>query len=237
MIHLVQIIFCFIFEGGEKMNNSNQKRSLTRRDALKTLLAIGGAVTLSHVPNKWDTPVVEVGNLPAFAQCTPPNCPTACLIELSDLVLVNDRGVVTDQFLINDQSCIDATGGLNPTAAIYRTSYSDTCGRMSSAAILRYRSKFLDANGQTYPNWPSTDVPITSSEGLQVSGDSYSGSLTFARCLNFGPVEAVALQVTVDVTVQNSDGSYVTNETSFTRLFDRPAGAKIQAKPGDALRQ
>ena len=43
-------------------------RTLSRRDALKTLTAIGGAVTLSSLPNKWETPLVEVGALPAHAQ-------------------------------------------------------------------------------------------------------------------------------------------------------------------------
>ncbi len=47
------------------------KRVLSRRDALKTLAALSGAVALSSLPNKWNTPLVEVGALPAHAQCTP----------------------------------------------------------------------------------------------------------------------------------------------------------------------
>ncbi len=43
-------------------------RTLSRRAALKTLTAIGGAVTLSSLPNRWETPLVEVGALPAHAQ-------------------------------------------------------------------------------------------------------------------------------------------------------------------------
>ncbi len=43
-------------------------RELSRRDALKALAAATGAVALSSIPNKWVTPLVEVGALPAHAQ-------------------------------------------------------------------------------------------------------------------------------------------------------------------------
>ena len=42
--------------------------SLTRRDALKTLAAVTGAVALSSLPNNWQKPAVVVGSLPAMAQ-------------------------------------------------------------------------------------------------------------------------------------------------------------------------
>jgi len=53
------------------------KRPLSRRDALKALAGITGAVAISSLPNKWSTPLVDVGALPAFAQCspTPPGIP------------------------------------------------------------------------------------------------------------------------------------------------------------------
>jgi hypothetical protein len=41
---------------------------LSRRDLLKVLAAAAGTAALSSVPNKWKTPVVEVGMLPAHAQ-------------------------------------------------------------------------------------------------------------------------------------------------------------------------
>jgi hypothetical protein len=49
-------------------NIDRNKAILSRRDALKTLTAITGAVTLSSLPNQWETPLVEVGALPAHAQ-------------------------------------------------------------------------------------------------------------------------------------------------------------------------
>lgn len=47
---------------------TKSKPTLTRRDALKTLAAVTGAVTLSSLPNQWEKPLVEVGALPAHAQ-------------------------------------------------------------------------------------------------------------------------------------------------------------------------
>jgi hypothetical protein len=41
---------------------------LSRRQLLKILVAAAGAAALASAPNKWKTPVVEVGALPAHAQ-------------------------------------------------------------------------------------------------------------------------------------------------------------------------
>ena len=53
------------------------KRPLSRRDALKALAGITGAVAISSLPSKWSTPLVDVGALPAFAQCSPTATTTA----------------------------------------------------------------------------------------------------------------------------------------------------------------
>jgi hypothetical protein len=50
------------------MNQTEEKESLSRRDALKTLAAITGAISLSSLPGKWDTPLIQVGSLPVHAQ-------------------------------------------------------------------------------------------------------------------------------------------------------------------------
>ncbi len=41
---------------------------ISRRQLLKVLAAAAGTAVLSSVPNKWKTPVVDVGMLPAHAQ-------------------------------------------------------------------------------------------------------------------------------------------------------------------------
>jgi len=49
---------------------SKTRKALTRRDALKTLAAVTGAVALASAPGRWETPVIEVGALPAHAQAS-----------------------------------------------------------------------------------------------------------------------------------------------------------------------
>lgn len=44
------------------------KEVLSRREALKALAAATGAVALSSLPRKWETPLIEVGALPVHAQ-------------------------------------------------------------------------------------------------------------------------------------------------------------------------
>ncbi len=45
----------------------NEKKTINRRQALKTLVAVTGAVSLASLP-AWEKPVIEVGALPAHAQ-------------------------------------------------------------------------------------------------------------------------------------------------------------------------
>jgi hypothetical protein len=58
------------------MSHANKEvQVLSRRAALKALAAATGAVAISSLPSKWETPVIEVGALPAHAaiSCrTPP---------------------------------------------------------------------------------------------------------------------------------------------------------------------
>jgi hypothetical protein len=43
---------------------------LSRRDLLKALAAATGATIISTIPNKWVTPIIEIGALPAHAQAS-----------------------------------------------------------------------------------------------------------------------------------------------------------------------
>lgn len=52
------------------MQNSESSSNLSRREALRLLAATSGVAALSAVPNKWQTPLVEVGALPALAQAS-----------------------------------------------------------------------------------------------------------------------------------------------------------------------
>ena len=109
------------------------QRVLSRRDALKTLAALTGAAVISGVPSRWATPLVQVGALPAFAQCTPTDTTAALTImNLTDgtLTLTLLRGA-SEPFMqtvvgpmglrcILDippdeyQMCVEITGGACP---------------------------------------------------------------------------------------------------------------------------
>jgi hypothetical protein len=62
--------------------NSQPKKTLSRREALKALAAVSGVAVLSSVKNEWETPLVQVGVLPAHAQAS----------NLSNLTLTNGTG-------------------------------------------------------------------------------------------------------------------------------------------------
>jgi len=47
---------------------SQEKKILSRREALKAVAAVTGVAVLSSVRNEWETPLVQVGALPAHAQ-------------------------------------------------------------------------------------------------------------------------------------------------------------------------
>ncbi len=50
--------------------SSKNKSTLSRREALKSLLAISGVTTFSRLPLEWTPPHIEVGYLPAHAQAS-----------------------------------------------------------------------------------------------------------------------------------------------------------------------
>jgi len=44
------------------------RRHLSRREALKSLAIAAGVVSLSTLPERWQTPLIETGTLPAYAE-------------------------------------------------------------------------------------------------------------------------------------------------------------------------
>lgn len=71
---------------------------LSRRDALKTLVAVTGVAAVSTLPDRWAKPLLEVGALPAHAQISglPAGLPALKCIEAGqgqgiDLMLTLDK--------------------------------------------------------------------------------------------------------------------------------------------------
>jgi hypothetical protein len=59
---------------------------VSRRQALKALVAASGATALSSLPQKWEQPLVQVGALPALAQTSPNQYPFSHEIESIEFV-------------------------------------------------------------------------------------------------------------------------------------------------------
>ncbi len=76
-----------------------EKPTLSRRDALKTIAAATGATALATLPGKWETPIIEGGMLPAHAQASGPTAieyPFTSIVEVglpgSGVFPEEDRG-------------------------------------------------------------------------------------------------------------------------------------------------
>ena len=69
--------------------NSASKKVLSRREALKALTAATGALSLAALPNRWQTPIVEVGTLPVHAQ-TSITAPEMDAIHPSGSIWISD---------------------------------------------------------------------------------------------------------------------------------------------------
>jgi len=78
-----------IFERGNMKPQA--KKTLSRREALKTLAAVTGVAVLSSVKNEWETPLVQVGVLPAHAQAS----------RIANLTLTNGTGGVPFSVTVN----------------------------------------------------------------------------------------------------------------------------------------
>ncbi len=67
-----------------QVHDNALKKTISRRQLLKTLIAAGGAISASTLlPGEWAEPVVEIGVLPAHAQASPtpsitPSLPNPC---------------------------------------------------------------------------------------------------------------------------------------------------------------
>ena len=75
------------------------KGVFTRRAAMKILAAVTGAVTLASLPGKWETPLVQVGALPAHAQCS-------IIPGTASILFFNDSGGKVDLELFQGQNLV-----------------------------------------------------------------------------------------------------------------------------------
>ena len=191
----------------EGSSSTEEGRSLSRRDALKALAAIGGAATLSVLPNEWEPPVVKVGTLPAFAQASPSP------VTISNLSASDRRG-----------PC-DPGGGQASDLFSLSLTYNDTQGQVFvDQTRLRAILEFLPSQATE-----SNEVTLNP---INISGDGSSGTITIPLCVGFGSEASV----NVTIFIRNARGSEsnsqtvnITNPGSSPREPDSAPGGSIVA--------
>ncbi len=151
-------------------------KNLSRRDALKTLAAVTGAVALTSLPGKWAKPVVEVGALPAHAQ----GSFTIRLIS-AEFIRVND--------------CANGNGS---TAELI-LDYNDPTGNVtvSDTSILMLYMEGHPSNVSGSNQWPLSDTDFT------VVGDEFTGRITGSMCITFPDGDT---EIYARITLQNDIG-------------------------------
>lgn len=85
-------------------------KKTARREALKALAAAAGVVTLAALPKAWESPVLEVGALPAHAQTSAPPTIDNLQLEVSPSQACGD-GLLLYTFFITYE---DPAGGIEP---------------------------------------------------------------------------------------------------------------------------
>ncbi len=90
------------------MDSPQDNKLFSRRDALKAILATGGATTLATLPDQWETPILEVGSLPAFAQTSPAQYPFTNEIEAFEIEGTDASNI---QYAIQDGWIVVAENG------------------------------------------------------------------------------------------------------------------------------
>lgn len=133
------------------MDQPEEKKTLNRREALKTIAAASGALgAAAFMPGKWSRPLVEVGVLPAHAQST------------MELLILNLE--------------IQAFGGNAPNQPRFPYSaqfdYNDPLGQVNGAAKL-----YANATGPCNETYWKGD-PLNSF-GIKLTGTPYNGSVWF----------------------------------------------------------
>jgi len=189
----------------EKENPGAEKKRLSRREALKALTALGGAATLSTVPNHWEKPLVKVGALPAFAQISPTCSGPSTISDLS----VSGR-----------QAGCDPGGGEPGDLFSVSLSYSDPCGLMPDQARLRAAFEFLPSGFTDSDEVLLGPINITGGEnGFK------QGSIVVPICVAFGS------DTSVGITVSVINGSWIASNEIATDIANPDGGATQGGQP------
>lgn len=165
------------------LTNHKNNPPLSRRDALKTLAAIGGGIVFSTLPKDWETPMIVVGKLPVFAQGSPVG-PTLMNPSVSGPL----------------GSC-DPGGGLTGSVFIVSSDYTDPDGD-----VLVNQARVWVTIG--FPSGLSTSQEVALGP-TNISGNGFTGAINAALCIDFSSDPNVAVTLVL-IDAAGLEGSPVT---------------------------
>jgi len=157
-----------------------EEQRLSRRQALKTLAVATGVMTLSNLPEQWQSPLVELGHLPAHAQGSPTNAE----LIIYDLSISDAQGV-----------CDPGTGDPGDLfAATFR--YRDETSGSVLPDISRARAVYTFDDGRSHTDEVTLD-------SINITGDGKEGKIVVPLCVGFGSAD----RATVALTITNNQGT------------------------------
>ncbi len=155
-----------------KDSHKNQQ-GVSRREALKTILGMGGALTVLRLPETWEAPIIETGMLPPLAQISQPQVSTP--FALSNL----------SRTLVALNNC--PTGNATGSSFDLSFDYVDPEGKVTSQATIVYVASLPGAD----PQISLTDPSVTR------TGDASQGKITIRFCTYFGSSNSITETVTL----------------------------------------
>ena len=186
----------------------NKKSTLSRRQALKTIAAMTGAVTVTQLPSKWVSPVLTTGVLPAHAQTSPPINVVISNLQAEPLNANRPQGVTT--FPVQ-----------------FSFDYTDTSGTLTTGSTLTAQFSSVPAG-----ILPTEFITPTDYE---VGGDGSNGTLFFMVDFSLEQLKGFPESVTVTVQITNNNGNTSNQlQATYTNLFpevDTLVISNLQAAP------
>ena len=138
---------------------AQEKRTLSRRQLLKALVASGSAVTAaSFLPCQWRKPVINVGVLPVHAQISPvpTDTPTPTPTPIPFIIVTCSARNITGAGTIRATDTIETYADIEPAVAGIEMKQTITLHQAGHPddGVVREDTGFTDANGRfTSPNF------------------------------------------------------------------------------------
>jgi len=161
-----------------------EPKNLSRRTALKRLVAAGGAVFLTNLPDRWETPVIIEGTLPALAQVSP--TPTGPISTSTP-----DPGTPPETSNCSVKGPLidcNSSGGQSGKIYLVTCDYTDVDGNMTPN----------QARARVVAEYPSgsTSTQEAALDPINLTGDGFSGTVTLPFCIGFAGESSVTLTIT-----------------------------------------